>query len=126
MKRRSVLAIAVLLSGIGAISVSAKIARSTTPVRIQIDGLECRVERVECSPDEWLQSYVLYQFRTTSGKGATVRMNLSGCSFSNCKPVYTTVYVSKDGSWSDHGLKIEADSNKIGWDYSLNFEVEWE
>lgn len=126
MKRRWILAIAVLISGIGAISVSAKITRTTVPVRIQIDGLECRVEKAECSADEWLQSFALYQFRTTNGKGATVRMNLSECSFSNCKPVYTTVYVSRDGSWSDHGLRIEAASNKVDWDYTLNFEVEWE
>ncbi len=125
MKRRWALVIAVLLSGVGAIGISAKITKTMEPVRIRIDGLECRVEKAECSPDEWLQSYALYQFRTTNGKGATIRMSLPECSFSNCKPVYTKVYASKDGSWSDHGLKIEAASNKLGWDYDLNFEVEW-
>ena len=125
MKRPEVLSITALLLCVGLISVSAKVAKSTEPASIQIDGLECRIERTDCTPDEWLRSCVLIQFRTTNGKGADIRMNLSTSTFSNCEPILTKVYAPANGSWSLSGLKIEAASNTLQWNYDLDFEVEW-
>ncbi len=104
---------------------SAKVSKNTSTMDTGIDGLECTVEETECSSGEWLHSNTMFHFRTTNGRGATVRMNESASTFENCKPIYTSVYASKDGSWSGSGLSIEANSNEEAWSYDLHYNVEW-
>jgi hypothetical protein len=123
MKTRFVVALVLMFTVLACLSAWEKVTKKV--IQTNVSGLECIEEKTTTDSDDWVKDGIVLRFRTTNGKSCDISFNMSECSFTNCKPVYTKCFVNgNDNDWSMGFLSIEAkDHNAWSCEYSLN--IKW-